>query len=60
MGGDVLGPVKSQSPSVGECQGAEVGVSGWVGKTLMMDAGRQCDREFLQEKREKVIHLKCK
>ena len=26
MGGEALGPVKAQFPSVGECQGGEVGV----------------------------------
>ena len=28
MGGEALGPVKALSPSVGECQGQEVGVRG--------------------------------
>ena len=26
-----LGPVKDQCPNVGECQGREAGVGGWVG-----------------------------
>jgi hypothetical protein len=29
MKGEALGPVKTQCHSVGECQGGEVGVSGW-------------------------------
>jgi hypothetical protein len=32
MGGEALGPVKTQCPSVGECQGNEVDMSGWVGE----------------------------
>ena len=28
MGGEVLGPVKALWPSIGECQGQEVGVGG--------------------------------
>ena len=31
MGGEALGPVKARCTSVGECQGGEVGVGGWVG-----------------------------
>jgi len=34
MGGEALVPVKAQCPSVGECQGGEVGVGAWVGSTL--------------------------
>jgi hypothetical protein len=30
VGGEALGPVKSQCPSVGKCQGSEVVVGGWV------------------------------
>jgi hypothetical protein len=30
VGGEVLGPVKARCPSVGECQGREVGVGGLV------------------------------
>jgi hypothetical protein len=32
MGGEALGPVKAQWPSVGECQGWEAGIGGWVGE----------------------------
>jgi hypothetical protein len=30
VGGEALGPVKAGCPSVGECQGGELGVGGWV------------------------------
>ena len=30
MGGEALDPVKAPCPSVGECQGGEAGVGGWV------------------------------
>ena len=30
MGGEALGLVKAQCPSVGECQDREAGVGGWV------------------------------
>jgi len=30
MGGEALGPMKTQCPSVGECQGQEAGVGGLV------------------------------
>jgi hypothetical protein len=29
IGGEALGPVKAQCPSVGECHGGEAGVGGW-------------------------------
>jgi hypothetical protein len=32
MGGDSLLPVKAQCPNVGEFEGSEVGVGGWVGE----------------------------
>jgi hypothetical protein len=32
MGGEALGPVKAQCPSVGECQDREAGLSGLVSK----------------------------
>jgi hypothetical protein len=32
MGGEALGPMKALCPSVGECQGQEVGVDGLVSK----------------------------
>jgi hypothetical protein len=32
MGGEALGPMKAQCPSVGECQDGEVGVGRWVGE----------------------------
>jgi hypothetical protein len=41
MGGEALGPVKACFPSVGEGQGREDGVSGWVGNTLIEAGGRR-------------------
>jgi hypothetical protein len=32
MGGEALGPEKALCPIVGECQGQEVGVSGFVSR----------------------------
>ena len=32
MGGEALGPMKAQCPSVGECQGQEAGVGGLVSR----------------------------
>ena len=32
MGGEALGPVKAQCPSVGECQDREVGMGGLVSR----------------------------
>jgi hypothetical protein len=32
MGGEALGPVKVLCPSIGDCQGQEVGVSGLVSR----------------------------
>jgi hypothetical protein len=40
MGGEVLGPVKAQCPSVGECQGGEVGVGVWVKNNPHRSRGR--------------------
>jgi len=31
--------MKAQCPSVGECQGGEVGGSGWMGGRTLMEAG---------------------
>jgi hypothetical protein len=42
MGGEALDPVKAQCPSVGECQGGEAGVGGWLGGgggTLIQEGG---------------------
>jgi hypothetical protein len=32
MGGETLGPVKALCPSVGECQGQELGVGGMMSR----------------------------
>jgi hypothetical protein len=34
MGGEALGPVKARCPSVGEWEGGQAGVGGWVGEHL--------------------------
>jgi len=31
MEGEALGPAKAGTPSIGECQGREVGMGGWLG-----------------------------
>jgi hypothetical protein len=48
--GEVLGPVKTRSPSVGECQGGETGGCGWVGNALIEAEGGGCIRLFLDGK----------
>ena len=40
MGGEALGPVKAQCPSVGECQDREAGVGGWVREHPHRSRGR--------------------
>jgi hypothetical protein len=39
MGEETLGSVKARCPKVGECQGREVGVGGWVGGILIEAGG---------------------
>jgi hypothetical protein len=34
MGGEVLGPVKAECPSVGECQDQQVGVGGLLSRGM--------------------------
>jgi hypothetical protein len=55
MGGEALVPVKAPCPSVGECQGREVGVTGCVGEHPYISKGRGMYREFLERKPEKRI-----
>ena len=40
MGEEALGPVKTQCPSVGEYEGGEVGLGGWVGTHPHRSRGR--------------------
>jgi hypothetical protein len=40
MGGEALGPVKVLCPSVGECQGQEVGASGLVSRGRGFSEGK--------------------
>ena len=40
MGGEGIVPLKAQCHSVGECQGSEVGVGGWVEEHPHRDRGR--------------------
>ena len=44
LGGEPLGPVEAQWPSVGECLGSEAGVGGQVGKLLLRGMGRRKGR----------------
>ena len=41
VGGEALGPVKARYPSVGQCQGGEVGVGEWVGEHPHRSRGRE-------------------
>jgi hypothetical protein len=50
MGGVALGPVKVLCPSIGECQGQEVGVGGWGSRRRW-----GADRGFLEGKLGKGI-----
>ena len=36
-----LGPVKAQCPIVGECEGRQVGMGGWVGEHSHRSRGRE-------------------
>jgi hypothetical protein len=46
MGREALGPVEVRCPFVGECQGGETGVCGWVGSTLIEAGERGQDRKI--------------
>jgi hypothetical protein len=41
IGREALGPMKTQCLSVGEFQGGEVGVGGWVGEHPQRSRGRR-------------------
>ena len=41
MGGETLGPGKAQCPTIGECQGREVGVGRWVEEHPRRSRGRE-------------------
>jgi hypothetical protein len=63
MGGEALGPMKVQFPSVGECQGKEAGVcvcgGGGGGVTPSKKQGKGgCDRVFPDAKLGKRIIYK--
>jgi hypothetical protein len=54
-GNEVLGPVKAQCPTVGECKVRETGVDGWVGggiPSLKQEKGGW-DRGFLRRNGER-------
>jgi hypothetical protein len=53
MGGEALGPVKTQGPSVGQCKGCEVGVGRWGGG-ILIEAGEE-GMGVLEEKLVKGI-----
>jgi hypothetical protein len=40
MGGEALGSLKAQRPSVGECEGGEVGMCGCMGEFPLRSRGR--------------------
>jgi hypothetical protein len=40
MGGEALGPMKAEWPSVGEFEGGKVRVAGWVGEHPHRSRGR--------------------
>ena len=47
---EALGPVKARCPSLGECQGGEVRVGGWMGEHAHRSKGRGLwDRGLLEE-----------
>jgi hypothetical protein len=55
MGGEALGPVETQCPNIGECQGGEVGVGGWVGELPHRSRGKGMGWEFAEGKQGKGI-----
>jgi hypothetical protein len=48
IGGAALGPVKAQCPSIGECQGREVGVE-WVGGQVVREASSEKQGEGVEK-----------
>ena len=48
MGGEGPGPVKAGCPSVGEVEGGEEGVCGWMGNILTEAGGEEWDKIFRQ------------
>jgi len=50
MGREALGPVKVHFPSVGECQGLDVGMGGWEGEHPHRRRGRGYGRGGNQER----------
>ena len=55
MAGEALGSVKVLCPSIGECQGQEVGVGGLVSR-----GRREGIEGFQRGTQERGQHLKCK
>jgi len=55
VGGEALGPVKAQCPSIGECLGREARVGGWDEEHFREAGGGVWDREFLKGKLGKGI-----
>jgi hypothetical protein len=61
MGGEALGPVKVQCPSIGECQGREEGgVVRWGNSLIEAGGGRTRWGGSRGETRKRNKHLKCK
>ena len=57
MGGESLGPGKAPCPSVGERQGGEVGVGGWVGEHPHRSSGREDGIGGFQKETEKEDNI---
>jgi hypothetical protein len=51
MGGEALGPLKTQCPSVGEFEGGEAGVGEWVGGWVVEHPHRSRGGEMEEEGR---------
>jgi len=54
--GEALGPVKTPFPSVGECQGVEVGVYGWESEHPLRSMGRR-GGEWAREKGDNIWNV---
>ena len=61
MGGEALGPVKAQCPSIGECQDGKAEVGGWDREAPSSNQGEGNGIGVFQRgNQERRYHLKCK